>query len=44
MEDDAEAWQLARDAHQSYGMEEPVIVCVGERQSGDNGYQAIYSI
>lgn len=42
--DDAEAWELARNAAELNDCDMPTIVCVGYRKSGDNGHQMIYAV
>jgi hypothetical protein len=49
-DEDEEAWELARHAHQSLRLDPPAIVCTGEEQHpageylSSNPYQAIYSV
>ncbi|MFA5379215.1 MAG: hypothetical protein WC455_25895 [Dehalococcoidia bacterium] len=49
-DEDEEAWELARHAHQSLRLDPPTIVCTGEEQHpageylSSNPYQAIYSV
>ena len=42
--DDADAWELARNAAKLNNCDMPTIVCVGDRKSGDNGHQMIYAV
>ena len=44
--DDAEAWDLARDAYAACGLNPAGVsaVYLGERKPGDNGHQMIYVI
>lgn len=44
--EDAEAWDLARDAYTACGLNPAGIsaVYLGERADGDNGHQTIYAV